>query len=129
MQTSLAMDQANFIVNNIAAEKFFGTPLSPLRRNTERGQAISTINLAVFKNVKISEHLTFQLQGEAFNLLNHQWLGIPIQNVNSASVSTLGVEQFGTNKFNGNGGDTFAGNATTDGMTRRRLQFGGEIIF
>ena len=127
--TPLAMDQAHFIVNNIAAEQFFGTPFSPLSRNTERGQAISTVNLAVFKNVKISEHLTFQLQGEAFNLFNHQWLGIPIQNVNNASVSTLGVEQFGSNQFNGNGGDTFAGNTTTDGITRRRLQFGGKIIF
>jgi outer membrane receptor protein involved in Fe transport len=127
--SAIAMNQAHFIVNDINAEQFFGTPFSPLGRNTERGQAISTINLAVFKNVKISEHLTFQFQAEAFNAFNHQWLGIPIQNVNSASASFLGVDQFGTTKFNPNGGDTFAGNNTTDGIARRRLQFGGKLIF
>jgi hypothetical protein len=87
------------------------------------------MNLAVFKNVKIREHLTFQLQAEAFNVLNHQWLGIPIQDVNNAAASFLGVTQFGSTKFNPDGGDSFAGNNTTDGITRRRLQFGGKIIF
>jgi len=119
----------HFIINNPTAASIFGTPFSPLRRNTERGQAISTVNLAVFKNVRVSEHVTFQLQGEAFNLFNHQWLGIPIQDVNNAAASALGVTQFGSLKFNSNGGDTFAGNTTTDGITRRRLQFGGKIIF
>jgi outer membrane receptor protein involved in Fe transport len=125
----LALSQAHFIVNNIAAEQFFGTPFSPLRRNTERGQPISTVNVAVFKNIRVSEHVMFQLQADAFNLLNHQWLGIPIQNVDNAAVSVLGVNQFGSLRFNPNGGDTFAGNTTTDGITRRRLQFGGKIIF
>jgi outer membrane receptor protein involved in Fe transport len=127
----ITLNQAHFIINDINAEKFFGTPFSPLRRNTERGQAISTANLAVFKNFKIHERLTFQFQAEAFNVLNHQWLGIPIQNVNSAAANTSveGVTQFGSLKFNGNGGDTFAGNIITDGIGRRRLQFGAKIIF
>lgn len=127
--SAIAMSQAHFIINNIPAEQFFGTPFSPLRRNTERGQAISTANLAVFKNVKVGERVTFQLQAEAFNVLNHQWLGIPIQDVNNAAAGALGVTQFGSLKFNSNGGDTFAGDPTTDGITRRRLQFGGKIIF
>lgn len=120
---------AHFIVNNVEAEHIFGTPFSPLRRNTERGQPISTANLAVFKNFRVNERVTFQFQAEAFNVLNHQWLGIPIQNVNNAANTVTGVNQFGSLKFNGDGGDTFAGNATTDGITRRRLQFGGKIIF
>ncbi len=127
--SAIAMNQAHFIINDTNAEQFFGTPFSPLRRNTERGQAISTVNMAVFKNVKITERLTFQFQAEAFNLFNHQWLGIPIQNVNNAATSVLGVTQFGSTAFNANGGDDFAGNSTTDGVTRRRLQFGGKIIF
>jgi hypothetical protein len=125
----IAISQARFIINDINSEKFFGTPFSPLGRNTERGQAISTANLAVFKNFKIGERITFQLQAEAFNVFNHQWLGIPVQDVNNASVSALGITQFGSLKFNGNGGDTFAGNIITDGIGRRRLQFGGKIIF
>lgn len=120
---------AHFIVNNLQAEKVFGTPFSPLGRNTERGQPISTANLAVFKNVKVGERLTLQFQAEAFNVLNHQWLGIPIQTVNNAANSAAGVTQFGSLKFNNNGGDTFAGNIITDGIGRRRLQFGGKVIF
>jgi len=126
---SIALNQAHFIINDINSEKFFGTPFSPLGRNTERGQPISTTNLAVFKNFKIRERLTFQFQAEAFNVLNHQWLGIPIQDVSNAANTTFGVNQFGSLKFNSNGGDTFAGNIITDGIGRRRLQFGGKIIF
>ena len=120
---------AHFIVNTPAAESIFGTPFSPLGRNTERGQPISTINMAVFKNTHVTERLTLQLQAEAFNLFNHQWLGIPIQNVNSAVNTVDGVNQFGSSAFNFNGGDTFAGNIITDGIGRRRLQFGAKVIF
>jgi hypothetical protein len=120
---------AHFIINTPAAEKIFGTPFSPLPRNTERGQPISTINMAVFKNTSVTERLTIQFQAEAFNLFNHQWLGIPIQNVNAAVNTVDGVNQFGTAAFNFNGGDTFAGNIVTDGIGRRRLQFGAKIIF
>ena len=125
----MAINQVRYIINDINSETFFGTPFSPLGRNTERGQPISTVNLAVFKNFKVTERVTFQFQAEAFNAFNHQWLATPIQNVNAASASFLGVTEFGSLKFNGNGGDVFAGNTTTDGITRRRLQFGGKIIF
>src|SRR5262249_15613986 len=87
----IALNQARFIINDINSEKFFGMPFSPLGRNTERGQPISTANLAVFKNFRIRERLTFQLQAEAFNVFNHQWLGIPIQDVNNASSSQNGI--------------------------------------
>ncbi len=120
---------AHFIINTPAAETIFGTPFSTLPRNTERGQPISTINMAVFKNTSVTERLTIQFQAEAFNLFNHQWLGIPIQNVNAAVNTVNGVNQFGSNAFNFNGGDTFAGNITTDGIGRRRLQFGAKVIF
>jgi outer membrane receptor protein involved in Fe transport len=115
---------AHFIINNIEAEHIFGTPYSPLGRDTQRGQPISTVNMAVFKNTRISERVTFQFQAEAFNLFNHQWLGIPNVDVNNAVSG-----QFANLQFNPNGGDTFAGNIITDGIGRRRLQFGGKIIF
>ncbi len=121
--------QAHFIINNLAAEQIFGTPFSPLGRDTERGQPISTVNLAVFKNTRLTERVTFQLQAEAFNLFNHMWLGIPIVNANAAASSVDGVTEFGSRLFNPDGGDTFAGNIATDGIAQRRLQFGGKIIF
>jgi len=121
--------QTRFIVNTPAAAQVFGTPFSPLGRNTERGQPISTVNMSVFKNVKITERVTFQFQATVFNLLNHMWLGIPSVNVNNASASVNGVTLFGSRLFNPDGGDTFAGNNITDGIQQRRMQFGGKIIF
>jgi outer membrane receptor protein involved in Fe transport len=125
----IALNQAHWIINDVNAATFFGSPFLGAGRNTERGQPISTVNLAVFKNTKVTERLTIQFQAEAFNLFNHQWLGIPIQNVNNAANSVNGVNQFGSLAFNNNGGDTFAGNIITDGIGRRRLQFGAKLIF
>jgi outer membrane receptor protein involved in Fe transport len=123
------MSQVHWIVNNIAADKFFGSPFIGVGRNTQRGQPINTVNMAVFKDTKITERLTIQLQAEAFNLFNHQWLGIPNVNVNSANVN--GVNQFGSLAYNPNGGDSNFGSANiiNDGIGRRRLQFGAKIIF
>ena len=125
----IALSQVHWIINDVNAAKFFGSPFLGIGRNTERGQPVSTVNLAVFKNNKVSERLTLQLQAEAFNLFNHQWLGIPIQNVNNAANTVKGVNQFGSLRFNNNAGDTFAGNIITDGIGRRRLQFGAKLIF
>ena len=127
--TPIALSQAHWIVNDINAAKFFGSPFLGVGRNSQRGQPVNTVNLAVFKDTKVSERVTFQFQAEAFNLFNHQWLGIPIQNVNNAVNTVNGINQFGSLAFNGNGGDVFAGNITTDGIARRRLQFGAKIIF
>ena len=131
--TPTTPSQVHFLINNPTAATIFGTPFSPLGRNTERGQAISTVNLAVFKNTKITERLTIQFQAEAFNLFNHMWLGIPNVNVNSAvtipSGAAAGITPFGSSLFNPDGGDTFAGNNVTDGIQQRRLQFGAKIIF
>jgi hypothetical protein len=120
---------AHWIINDTTAAQILGSPFLGVRRNSERGQPVNTVNMAVFKNTKITERLTFQLQAEAFNLFNHQWLGIPIQNVNNAANSVAGIAQFGSLAFNTNGGDVFAGNIITDGIGRRRLQFGAKLIF
>jgi len=125
----ITQSQAHFIINNLVAEQIFGTPFSPLGRNTERGQPINTVNLAVFKNTRITERVTFQLQAEAFNLFNRMWLGIPNVNASAAASSVNGVTQFGSRSFNPDGGDTFTGNIISDGIGQRRLQFGGKIIF
>src|SRR5579864_1837680 len=120
----LALNQAHWIINDPISAKFFGSPFLGVGRNTERGQPISTANLGVFKNTKVNERLTVQFQAEAFNVLNNQWLGIPNPRVNRVTTNA-----FGSTRFNQNGGDTFAGNITTDGIGRRRLQFGLKLIF
>ncbi|MFZ0688065.1 MAG: carboxypeptidase regulatory-like domain-containing protein [Terriglobales bacterium] len=115
---------AHWILNNPTAATVLGSPFLGAARNTERGQPISTVNMSVYKNTKVTERMTIQLQAEAFNLFNHQWLGTPNENVSAAAIN-----QFGTNVYNLNGGDTSAGNIITDGIGRRRLQFGAKLIF
>jgi len=125
----ITLSQAHWIINDPTSAKFFGSPFLGVGRNSERGQPISTVNMSVYKNTKVTERLTLQFQADAFNLFNHQWLGIPLQNVNFAANTVDGINQFGSTKFNPNGGDTFAGNIITDGIGRRRLQFGLKLIF
>jgi outer membrane receptor protein involved in Fe transport len=121
----IALNAAHWILNDPKAAAFFGSPFLGNGRNTERGQPISTANLGVFKNIKVHERMTVQFQAEAFNVLNHQWLGVPT----SPRINNAGPGTFGTFKFNSNGDDEFAGNQTTDGVGRRRLQFGLKLIF
>ncbi|HEX4802473.1 MAG TPA: TonB-dependent receptor, partial [Myxococcaceae bacterium] len=128
--SATTLSQSHWIVNNIAAAQFFGSPFLGVGRNTERGQPINTINMAVFKDTKISERVTIQFQATAYNLFNHQWLGIP--NVNVDTANTGGLNTFGSLAFNPNGGPDGAfgtANIITDGIGRRRLQFGAKIIF
>jgi outer membrane receptor protein involved in Fe transport len=116
----------HWIINDVNAAKFFGSPFLGVGRNTARGQAISTVNMSVFKNTKVGERVTIQLQADAFNLFNHQWLGIPNVNANAAG------QGFGSLKFNPNGGPDGGfgtANIITDGIGRRRLQLGAKIIF
>jgi len=117
---------SHWVINNVAAAQFFGSPFLGVGRNTARGQAISTVNMSVFKNTRVSERVTIQLQADAFNLFNHQWLGIPIVNANLAG------QGFGSLNFNPNGGPDGGfgtANIITDGIGRRRLQLGAKIIF
>jgi hypothetical protein len=114
----------HWIINNQNAAAFFGSPFLGVGRNTERGQPISTANLSIYKNTKIGERYTLQFQATAFNVMNTQFLGIPDPRVNHVTSGS-----FGSTAFNSNGGDTFAGNNTTDGIGRRRLQFGLKLLF
>jgi hypothetical protein len=112
---------AHWIQNDPTAAKFLGSPFLGARRNLYRGQPISTANLAFFKNAKLTEKLTLQFQALAFNVMNVQFRGVPIGDINNPG--------FGSTEFNNNGGSTFAGNITYDGISQRHLLFGAKLIF
>jgi hypothetical protein len=118
------LSAVHWIINDNNAAKFFGSPFLGAARNLYRGQPISTANLAVFKNLKLTERFTMQLQAQAFDVMNTQFRGVPNAIVDGAANGT-----FGNTNFNNNGGGTFAGNTIFDGIARRRLLFGGKIIF
>jgi hypothetical protein len=118
------MSAVRWIVNDNNAAKFFGTPFRGAGRNIFRGQPISTVNMSMLKNVKLTERLTFQFRATAYNLFNTQFLGAP----DPLLDDVFGGSFMNTN-FNSNGGNTFAGNINTDGIGIRRLEFGAKIIF
>jgi outer membrane receptor protein involved in Fe transport len=118
------MSAVHWILNDGNAAKFFGTPFDGVGRNTLRGQPLEPVNLSFYKNTKIRENMNLQFQATAFNVLNTQFLGVPdpvLQDAASGSFNSVA--------FNGNGGATFAGNTTFDGIARRRLLFGLKLIF
>jgi hypothetical protein len=77
--------------------------------NTLRGPIFINQDLSVSKNFRLTERLTFQLRGEAYNLFNHASLGLPNTNVNGNNAGQITALAFGS--------------------TMRRLQFAGRIDF
>jgi outer membrane receptor protein involved in Fe transport len=122
--TCTPITSAHWIQNDSNAAAVVGTPFGGVGRNTLRGQDISTANLAFFKNFKITERLTAQFQAQAFDVMNTQFRGVPDPIINDITRGS-----FQNTDFNSNGGATFAGNTTTDGIGRRRLLFGMKLIF
>jgi hypothetical protein len=120
---------AHWIHNDPIAASVLGTPYGGVGRNTLRGQPISTANLSVFKNIRMTERLTGQLQVTAYNILNTQFLGVPNPILDSVADTINGAPEFLNTGFNANGGGTFAGNTTTDGIAQRRLYFGFKLLF
>ena len=112
----------HWVYNDPNSAIVYGTPYAGAGRNILRGQPISTDNLAVFKNIKVNESLKLQFQAQAFNVMNVQFRGVPDPVLNDGA-------SFQSTAFNNNGGLTFAGNLTTDGIARRRLLFGLKAIF
>jgi hypothetical protein len=115
---------AHWIHNDPISAQVLGTPYAGAGRNILRGQPISTTNLAMFKNIKINERVTAQFQAQAFDVMNTQFRGVP-----DPLLDHVGQGSFQNTDFNANGGLTFAGNTTTDGIGRRRLLFGLKLIF
>ena len=113
-----------WIVNEPNAAAFFGSPFKGHARNDLRGQPISTSNLSMFKNTKLTERLTLQLRATAYNFMNTQFRGTP-----DPLLDDVFGGSFGNTNFNSNGGGTFAGNTVADGIAQRRLELGAKIIF
>jgi outer membrane receptor protein involved in Fe transport len=114
----------HWLINDLNSATFYGSPFLGVGRNSLRGQPISTANLSMFKNTKLTERFTLQLRATAYNVLNTQFRGNP-----DPLADDVGAGSFQNTEFNPNGGATFAGNINTDGIGIRRLELGAKIIF
>ena len=119
-----SLSAVHWVLNDPNAAIFYGTPYAGVGRNTLRGEPINTVNIAFFKNTKLTEKLTLQFQAQAFNVMNTMFRGVPDPIVQDAAIG-----KFGSVQFNNSGGGTFAGNIVTDGIAQRRLLFGLKLIF
>jgi len=121
----IAASAVHFIYNNTAAAQFFGTPYSSLGRNTFRGQALSQVNLSVFKTTKLTERFSLRLEAQVYNLFNHLFLGVPDPVIDDGNGEVGG--SFASTAFNASGGGYT--NATLNGYGRRRMILGAKITF
>ena len=70
-----------------------------LGRNALTGPNFVNADLSVVKNTKLTERMTVQLRGEAFDVLNHPNFGNPNLNVQSSSFGRISSTRFPTGDF------------------------------
>jgi len=126
--TPVAVSKQNvhWIMNDLTAAKYYGTPFAGAARNLERGDSINTASLAVLKDFKVGERFTFETRAIAYNILNRQYRATPGVNVDFGSFSETGGS-FANTYFNPDGNNET--NSVFSGIDRRRLEVGGKIIF
>lgn len=124
--TVVPIASEHWLVNNLLAAKFFGSPFTGVGRNILNGQSLHAMNFAMSKHTKVNERVGLELRVTAFNVLNHQYLGIPGNNIGNVATSFMNW------KFNTPGGGQAAGG--TAGVCSsagycRRLEFTGRLSF
>lgn len=122
----VAANAVHWIVNDTTAAQILGTPFAGVGRNTERGDTINNVNLAVIKNLKMTERLSLQLRATAFNILNRDYRGNPDPIIDDGSFRDV-QGSFANTFFNNTGG--FQTNSVFSGIDRRRIELEGKIIF
>ena len=126
--TTTPVDPASthWIVNNTNEALTLGNPYPGSGRNILRGQNFYNIDANIFKTLSITERVSIQLQMNAYNVFNHDYLGAPSAGLNS-DVPSLSVNPFLSNKYNSSYGTTFGNFSGLPG--NRVFQLGGKVIF
>jgi hypothetical protein len=124
--TPTSVSAVRWIYNNDAAAAFFKTPYGNTSRNPGyRGQPVNTVNLSIFKTTKITERFSLRLEGQAYNLFNHRFLGVPDPLIDDGNLANQGT--FG-NIFSNSSGGNYT-NFQLNGLGRRRLILGAKVTF
>lgn len=118
----------HWILNDNNAAKVLGTPFGGASRNTVRGDTINQANLAIIKDMKLTERFTVQLRGVAYNVMNRQYRGVPDPQFKNGNFADQ-QGSFGNTFFNSNGGNPPQANSIFSGIDRRRIEVGAKVIF
>lgn len=71
VETTVTNNQVRFIVNGGTAETVFGTPFGNSPRNISQDAITNISNFSLYKRIKFSEHVNFELHATAVNVFNH----------------------------------------------------------
>jgi hypothetical protein len=112
-----------FIANNQLAANLLNNPYPGSPRNILRGDGFNDVDFSVFKNTKISERVTFRLEVDAYNVLNHAYFSAPGTVLNDYANPS---GSYFNNYFESAASGT---SLVTPGTGLRNLLFVGKILF
>jgi Carboxypeptidase regulatory-like domain len=125
---TIARSDVHWIYDNVYEAQAVGTTYPGVGRNTLRGENWSSLDASVFKDVRVNERVTLQLQLTAFNALNRAYFGAPDAYLDDVLKSP--VSGFQNHYYAGGSTATFAANgAIVPPPGNRNIQLGGEIRF
>jgi hypothetical protein len=119
-------NDVRYILNLPGSAKYTGNPFGNIPRNGERGPALNTLNLGIFKNTKIGERVNIQFRAELFNALNHPNPGYGVSGEQDLPDTFL--EDAGLYGVGGNNRTGFNEKRAME-LSSRRVQFGIRITF
>ena len=103
----------NWFVSPATAYTLPGNNFGNVGRNSVVGPGFSNVDLALFKNTKITERVSVQIRTDAFDLFNHPNYGQPARVFGNANFGTIS----GTRSPTGDSGSS------------RQLQLALKLIF
>lgn len=121
----VTLNDVRFVLNAPGSAKYFNNPFGTVLRNSERGPALNQLNLAFFKNTKVTEGVRVQFRAELFNALNHPNPGYGV--AAEGSLPDIFIEDAGVQ--GGAGSFTGFNDKQQMQLSSRRVQFGLRIIF
>jgi hypothetical protein len=117
---SVTPSQVHWISNNRYAAQLAGTPYPGSGRNLLRGNTFNNVDLNVYKNTILAEHVTLRIEASAFNVLNRSYYGQPDGLVGDAPAGSF-------NNFTLNSAQQ--GGLVGTGTGVRNMTFGAKILF
>ncbi|HXZ26895.1 MAG TPA: carboxypeptidase regulatory-like domain-containing protein [Terriglobales bacterium] len=114
----------HWIYNDDTAALCQGTPFAGVGRNTLRGDTYNNLDLGIYKNFKMGERLTMQIQANGFNILNRQFRNIGVE---SGTVGGANPDPFVDDGNFASGGPFM--NTFFNGSNKRNFTFGLRFVF
>jgi hypothetical protein len=125
---TISRNDVHWLYDNQYEAAALNNPYPGVGRNTLRGQNWSSLDASIYKDVRLTERLTLQLQITAWNALNHAYYATPDAYLDDVLKSP--VSGFLNHYYSGGATATYAANgAIVPAPGNRNLQLGGEIRF